>query len=356
MISNIELLIAPIRPNAATGCNIREDAAATPLYFKLKDARSAARLYERQAESEIERPALAPEWRIVSELSQTILRDISKDIEVAAWLVEASIRLEGFAGLRSAMTVLHELVARYWDDLHSIDSEDLGTKVAPVAGLNGSGADGSLIQPMRLAPLTSPSSGEAAGLWHYMVMRKRGPAAPEAVALKAAVRNSAPDALIEIFQNIDLALSEYGKLVALLDEHCGEDAPQSSAIRGVLEDAKDAMRDVAADALAGLGKVAERTVTAAPAEPPPDVAEQAPVNESKSDGLPQPLRSRDDALRELSRIAMFFREHEPNAPTAYSLETLIRRARIPLMDLLAELIPDEANRQIYLDRAGIRPD
>ena len=68
------------------------------------------------------------------------------------------------------------------------------------------------------------------------------------------------------------------------------------------------------------------------------------------------IETRDDALRELGRIATFFREKEPHSPISYALETLIRRARLPLADLLRELIPDEAVRRSALNMAGITLD
>ncbi len=345
----IERLLAPIQPTMPTGLNPRNDPGSSRIYYQLKDARSAARLTERQADAESERAALAPEWRMVSELAQTILTNIGKDIEVAVWFTEAAIRLDGFAGLCAGFALLDGLTERYWPDLHSLDADDVSGKVAPITGLNGSGAEGALIQPIRLAPFTQPGSGEPAGLWHFMMMRRYGPGSPDAVVLANAVRGSSPAALRRIFQDITQALAHHTALAARLDALCGDETPPSSAIRNVIGEVVDAMRDIAGDALADppLEQRAEEEISAVGAP-----AENAPPAKMG----PQPLRTRDDALRELSRVAAFFREHEPNAPTAYTIETLIRRAQIPLVDLLAELIPDEANRQLYLDRAGIRPD
>src|SRR5690606_9084362 len=67
------------------------------------------------------------------------------------------------------------------------------------------------------------------------------------------------------------------------------------------------------------------------------------------------IATREDALRTLLPVAEFFKRTEPRSPIPLVLEATVRRARLPLKDLLAELITDgEARRQFFL-YAGIRP-
>jgi type VI secretion system protein ImpA len=151
MVLDIETLLAPLPGEDPAGADMRLDTSGGGAYYRLKDARSAARIAERQADAESERGALAPEWRFIFEHAQSVLASQSKDLEIACWLTEAALRIHGFAGLRDATALLAGLVDRYWPGLHSVDGDDLAAKVAPLANLNGVGADGSLIQPMRLA-------------------------------------------------------------------------------------------------------------------------------------------------------------------------------------------------------------
>jgi len=64
--------------------------------------------------------------------------------------------------------------------------------------------------------------------------------------------------------------------------------------------------------------------------------------------------SRDEALEALLQIARFFREREPQATISYTIEDAVRRARLPLADLLLELMDDDARRKMLLN-AGIMP-
>ena len=82
----------------------------------------------------------------------------------------------------------------------------------------------------------------------------------------------------------------------------------------------------------------------------------APVATAAAGGAAGPIRTREDALRELGRIADFFRATEPHSPLAYTLEEAVRRGRMTLPELLAEIIPDEEARFGMLSRLGIRPE
>jgi type VI secretion system protein ImpA len=69
---------------------------------------------------------------------------------------------------------------------------------------------------------------------------------------------------------------------------------------------------------------------------------------------PRALRTRDDAIRQLEDLAEFFRRTEPHSPLAYTLDDAVRRARMALPDLLAEVLPDNGARQAMLTMLGIR--
>jgi type VI secretion system protein ImpA len=65
--------------------------------------------------------------------------------------------------------------------------------------------------------------------------------------------------------------------------------------------------------------------------------------------------SREDMLRELERIAEFFRRTEPQSPLSYTLEEAVRRGRMSWPELMAEIVTDAATRDNILMQLGIRP-
>ncbi|MBR0674087.1 type VI secretion system protein TssA, partial [Roseomonas soli] len=80
----------------------------------------------------------------------------------------------------------------------------------------------------------------------------------------------------------------------------------------------------------------------------------APGAPAAAAGAPRALRTRDDAIRQLEDIADFFRRTEPHSPLAFTLDDAVRRARMPLPDLLAEILPDAGARRAMLTTLGIR--
>ncbi len=347
MILNLPQLLEPISGNAPCGADLRSDPA-TDLYYRMKDARSTARAAERAADAEAGQASRPAEWRVLIDLAQDALTTRTKDLEIAAWLTEAALRLHGFAGLHDCFALIDGLVERHWDGLFSVDSETVEDKVAPLAGLNGVGQDGTLIQPIRMTPLTVPSDG--AGLWHFMAARRGGTGGDAAQRIvDQALRATDSATFSAVAHDLRGAIAAFAAMTARLDAVCGNDSPPSGNISATLEAAMEVLTEVAGSSLTQADPAAAPPAPAAPGAAAPGAAAGQPAPE------PGALRTRDDALRELGRIAQFFRETEPNSPTAYALDTLVRRARLPLADLVRELIPDETARQLFLTTAGIWP-
>jgi type VI secretion system protein ImpA len=72
-------------------------------------------------------------------------------------------------------------------------------------------------------------------------------------------------------------------------------------------------------------------------------------------GTNNTIRTRDDAFHQLLKVADFFQRTEPHSPVSFALEQVVRWGRMPLPELLAELIPEEGPRKSLFQRVGIRP-
>jgi type VI secretion system protein ImpA len=55
----------------------------------------------------------------------------------------------------------------------------------------------------------------------------------------------------------------------------------------------------------------------------------------------------------LSSVAAFFRRTEPHSPLSYSLDQAVRWGRLPLPELLKELIGDQSTRNEFFKLSGI---
>ncbi|WP_372620179.1 type VI secretion system protein TssA [Falsiroseomonas sp.] len=361
---DLEALLAAIPGDAPQGADLREDYSAQSPYFRLRDARSEAREAERRAESlgddaEASTPA---QWKTVVSLAKSALAERTKDIEIAAWLTEAMVRLNGLPGLTAGALLLRGLAERYWDGVFPLPDEDgISTRVAPVTGLSGAETDGTLMPALRRLPLFTRPSGQPFGWWEWERSQELGAIADAArrqARLDAGtvppdeVEKEAVAAGVAHFGRLRRSLADasaaWGGMGETMDRLAGADGPSTGRVMALLR---------------AMAEVVDRFAPAVEAEAP-DAAEEASAAEDgaagPAGGAPRaggaaPGRSREEYLRQLVEIADYFRRTEPNSPLAYTLQDAVRRARLSWPDLLVELVPDETTRLAILTSLGIKP-
>jgi type VI secretion system protein ImpA len=355
-------LLSPIPGGPPAGVDLRTDPSPASAYYAIKDARSAARAAERQmVVGDGEATDNLPDWRPVLEHATKALAEKTKDLEIAAYLIEALGRQHGFAGLRDGFRLARELIERYWDGLYPLpDEEGIETRVAPLTGLNGVDADGTLIVPITLVPITESTSFGRLGSVHYQqatalgkitdpkVREKR--IAQGAISLdvfQKAVGESSPAFYSRLVQDLTQCQDEYLKLSAELEKRCSGHAPPSSNIKAALASCSDIVKSAAKHKLdSAPTKAADGAPGAGPA------ASAAPAPGQASDAI----QTREDAFRALLKVAEFFRRTEPQAVVSYALEQVVRWGRMPLPELLTELIPEDAPRKNLFKQVGITPE
>ncbi len=364
-VIDIDALLQAISEEAPAGTDPRADSSPASLYYRTKDARHAARSAERAA---VETGGASPEeWDTVADTAMTILASHGKDLEIAAWLVEALLRTEGFAGLRDGMKVLTGIVNGFWETCFpELDEDGVEGKVSAVAGLNGSGAVGTLIQPIRLVSITRGSQWSFS-LWNYEQARdlakvtdpdRRQERIDNGAVTMEQFLESVADTSVAFFAETQAVIVEtlaaLAEMSAAFDAVAGVDAPPVSALREMLEEISRSIAHFAADKLAVANYSADSEEVSAG-----DAGQQGEGGQQVSGTVVvrkiEGYQSRDEALAELTRISAYFRKTEPHSPMSYTLEDAVRRARMSLPDLLVELVEDPAHLQRILLAAGIKP-
>lgn len=369
-VTDLDALLQDIAGDLPQGEDIRSDRSPTSDYYTIKDARNSARAAERSAmfdDSDVD--LLAP-WREVAKTAEKILKGKSKDLEVASWYTEALIRLHGFAGLRDGFQLIERMIDSYWDNLYPEPDEDgIETKVAPLTGLNGDGADGTLLMPIRNADITPEGDLGGFAFVHYQQARDADKIAdPDAKTarvetlgysladIEQCVQSASAEWALGLVDTIEEALTSYKSINDALRASCGQDAPPYSSITSLLDEVLRTTRFVYKSHLETLSAIATAAAQSddtdsAPAAAGADAAIARPV--SAPSGT---INSREDALVLLEKAAKYFRTYEPHTPIAPGLERLIGWGRMTVAELMTELLPDETSRAIYSQLTGVRLD
>jgi type VI secretion system protein ImpA len=361
-VLDVASLLQPITGENPTGTDLRADASPSSIYYQLKDARNAARAAERRVpEPGKEKDTTPPDWRPVIRFAKIALAERSKDLESAAYLIEALVRLHGFAGLRDGFRLTRGLVEQYWDGLYPMpDEEGLETRVAPLAGLNGVDAEGTLVAPISLVPIAQDNGYCAYGWYHYnqalefenLTPDDREKRLTDKTVTLAKVQQAVNETgdktkrpvpfYVDLMDDLKACQAEYDNLSAALKDRSGDHAPPESNIRNALTNCVEAVMVLARDKLPS------------PAEM--DAAANAASGEN-ADGTaaaPGAIGQREDAIHMLQKVADFFRRTEPHNPVSYALEQAVRWSRMALPDLMTELITDEKARHALFKQIGIR--
>lgn len=366
---DISTLLAPIEGETPVGNDLRLDSAYVTDYSQIKDARRSARDAERNNMFDGDNSEALEYWQKILSLAPKVIATQSKDLEVACWLTEALVRKSGFQGLKDGFSLIRQMLELFWEDgiYPSPDEDGIETRVAPISGLNGEGADGVLLAPIRNSEITEEHSMQAFNFWQYKqavdisrISDERSQNSRiEQVGftledIEKSVAQSSDNYYVDLLDDIEISLNEFRTISTLLTEYCGAyDAPPSSKIIELLEEAKSAINHIAKLKLPVVVEHTEiendeNTSTEAEAVAAP-VANNAAV-------ISNALNSREDAFKQLNTIAEYFIKTEPHSPISYMLTKAVKWGNMPLDELMKELIPDSTSRELYASLTGVNVD
>ena len=362
-------MLTPIEGELSVGPDLRLDTSHTSDYSQIKDARRAARDAERNNMFDGDSTEANEQWQKIFLLAPKVLATQSKDLEISCWLTEALVRKSGFQGLKDGFSLIRQLIENFWQQgLYPIEDEDgIETRIASIAGLNGEGAEGVLLSPIRNSFITEDASYEPFSLWQYQQAidisrlsdeRKQSDQIERIgfsmESIEKAVAQSSSEYYTSLYEDIEICLTEYKAIDSLLTEFCGSfEAPPSSKIIELLEDAKGAINHIAK---AKLPIVIETSVS-------DEESENESIDEAATSSAATPsnavttaLNSRDDAFKQLNTIAEYFKKTEPHSPISYMLTKTVKWGNMPLEELMKELIPDSSSRDTYSSLTGVSVD
>jgi len=360
-IIDINSLLEPVSEENPVGNDIREDSSPSSAYYMIKDARNSARAAERNSMFDGGSSEADENWRKILELAPDILKNNAKDLEIASWYTEALIRRYGFPGLKTGFSIIKQMIEKYWDNLYPLPDEDgIETRVSSLTGLNGEGAEGVLIAPIRNANITEDIQPGPFNYWQYTQALDIQKITDESSRAEKSnkigfniddidnvVAGSSEEFYLNLKNDVTTCIADYREISRMLDEHCGNmEAPPTSNIINALESTLGVINHVAKYKLPDESSNEE------------EFNEDGTVAESSSEpqSIGGPIKTRTDAFKRLNEISEFFRKTEPHSPISYALEKAVKWGDMSLSELMRELIPDSSSLNYYGSLTGVRTD
>jgi type VI secretion system protein ImpA len=337
-------LLIPIEGPNPSGVNLRYD----PIYDKIKEAR---REEDQPPPGLTEHDRKVADNPLVIKLTTGLLTNKTKDLQLAAWFTEASLKQKGFAGLKDGLGLCFGLVDKFWDTVYpELEDGDAQSRGAPL-GFVGT----KLEIPLKLVPLV-----EKAGynLLDYQQCREMGyeeqAKTDEAKKKRNALVNDGkltPEAFDKAFeetpkkfyaqaeQNLDGCLLTLAELKKTCDEKFGDDGPTFGPLKSSLDLARHSIHGLLQKKREKEPDPVEKVATAesaAGAEATAEAGAAVRTGVLISVETSSEPADRMDAIRKVAEAAAFLRQREPTSPASYLMLRGLRwgelRAAIELAD------------------------
>ncbi len=366
-ILDIESLLLPISEEHPSGTDVR---------YTMHDLIREARREDEnlpQGDWKPKGPPKMADWGKVIELAATVLSTESKDLQVAAWLLEALVKRNGFAGLRDGLRLLRELHTRFWDTVYPVvEGGDMEFRAAPVEWLNEKEKSPFFPITVKKIPVLHAHDGVAYSFFHWEESRavenlgRQSQQAKEEAVAEGKVTKELMDKAevatplshcITLFEDVCQCWDEAQAFDQVLKEKFGEqnsDRPSLENLKAEIESCRLFLDEtVQRKGGAGMSNMESRASQNIGAQIDTDTVNR--VTAVQGSGGIEPV-DRLDALRRLAAVAEFFRKTEPHSPVAYLVQRAAKWGEMPLEEWLNEVIKSEDVLGSVRETLGLKDD
>ncbi|TKC93688.1 type VI secretion system protein TssA [Polyangium fumosum] len=338
---DLETLLLPISEEAPSGTSLRYEGT----YDRVREARREDDPSLPMGEWETK--LKVADFALVDKLCQEALRKKSKDLQIAAWLVEAWLRRSRVKGLGQGLSLVAGLCERYWEGLFPAlgDDDDASARVALYEWM-----DDILSDRLRRTPF-----GDGDGSFSLLDWELGGQAAPDGDGEGARPTRESLLAKISLGGAVtrwsEIALDAGTSIMAAeaAEAAIAAHVPRSPTLRRVREVL--AQIEVLARDAARINGESSPEVSAPAASAPP-LGSAAAV--AAAAGFTTPggggggggsfaISSRADAYYRLAEAAEYLMRTEPHSPVPYLVKRAVQWGNMSLAQLLYEFVgnPDD---------------
>lgn len=280
-------ILDPIPGDNPAGVDLRYQ----PVYDQIKEAR---REEDDISQGVWQRARKVADWPLVIKLASNAIAKQSKDLQLAAWLSEALVYREGFAGLRDGLQLTHDLIDRFWDQLYpELEDGDSEFRSVPLAyivnkvdvalrrtPLTPAGVTWYEYKDSLTLPTEAEAGSDSAKARARTEAEHAGKLLPEDV--DSALKQSPKEALDELDEDLRASSEILELLDALCNDKFGEYAPAYGPLKECIEQLTNTARILRQrrDHLTGGSKAAPAATRRTPAAEPEPAPKPKPSSGS----------------------------------------------------------------------------
>lgn len=350
---NREKILVPISKKNPSGESMRY----APVWDKIREAR---REEEPLPQGPWTRPLKHADWEAVITLSLQSLTKDTKDLQIAAWLVEALYYVAGLKGLGHGLAVYAELMTQFWDTVYPYASEDPEYRVAPTLWLNRQ-----LTKGLRFLEVTAANASETAPFtyWQYELVKasaKSGPTkdanAQKAARLAEAIADTPQAFYDDMLQDAHALKGQIRRVEDIIITHYREFPAVLKNLRDKLEKMIVSFEAMRQDAKKDEEMTKETTPPQETGGEP--IAPQGAVTQkggqANMTAMPaKAIASREAAYAQLAVIAKFLKGVEPHSPTPYLIDRAVKWGNLSLSEVIQDMTANGTSIEQSLQILGI---
>jgi len=351
-----------------------------------------------------ERPLQKADWSQVAEASIQLLKQDSKDFQVAAWLTDAWIRTDSWQGLCTGLQLINGIAERFWRAAWpALDENDADRRVAPFVWMN-TNLPRTIRLHMVLLPVSLQREQPVTLLdWESAPLIDDAKAdtnssdtRPSRRSLRERVRASDSAFLQSVLYQAEQAKAELQRLANFLDAQLREESPSLSKLMAAIDGARQAAVVLlppevvasiastvgnsggvgslgtagsvgslgAAGNVGAVGTTSTAPVvgegnTAAPTErlpnQPSNLAPPTTTDQTQNIRHQDPAIERAQVYAALADLAARLKMLEPHSPTPYMIERALALGTMPLPEMIAAINASAGSMDRFFELLGLTP-
>lgn len=297
------------------------------------------------------------DWELVKRKSTEALLTRTKDLQLAMWLLEADINLNGFVGFANGIRLIADLADRFWDQIYPLDYDgDIEYRTNLFLWMNHK------FQPvLKRIPLTKTGNQKdySWSEWEKSsaaeILPKSEERSPQEIVKFATIQHAISLSPNQFYESLNDSISRgllgLDYLAEVLEQRCGADAPSLLGLYELLEQIQSNLREQ----LKSRGLMGGSAIKTDENLGGDHIFDRGAEMNTEGPALGEGdfIKSRQHAYQCLSLVAEYLAQEDAHSPVPFLIFKAIDWGRLNTTELYHELFVHHGGTLNIFDLVGL---